>query len=40
MGPLTKVKDFERYETEIKRAPSRQLAESQMKAFKDFLSKL
>lgn len=32
--------DFERYETEIKRAPSRQLAESQMKAFKDFLSKL
>ena len=32
--------DFEQYETEIMRAPSRQLAETQMKAFKDFLSKL
>ena len=32
--------DFEQYETEIMRAPSRQLAEAQMKAFKDFLSKL
>lgn len=32
--------DFERYETEIKRAPSKQLAESQIRAFKNFLSKL
>lgn len=32
--------DFERYETEIKTAPSRYMAEAQMKAFKDFLSKL
>jgi hypothetical protein len=32
--------DFELYETEIKRASSKQLAETQMKAFKNFLSKL
>jgi hypothetical protein len=40
MGALTKVKDFEQYETEIKKATSPQLAESQIRAFKNFLSKL
>jgi hypothetical protein len=32
--------DFEQYETEIKKATSPQLAESQIRAFKNFLSKL
>lgn len=33
-------RDFEEYETEIKRASSKNLSEAQMKAFKNFLSKL
>jgi len=37
---ILKVQEIERFETEIKRAPSNRLAETQMKAFKDFLSKL
>ena len=37
---ILKAQDIERFETEIKRAPSNRLAETQMKAFKDFLSKL
>ena len=37
---LLKVQEVEAYETEIKRTPSPQLAEAQMKIFKDFLSKL
>jgi hypothetical protein len=37
---LLKPQEIERYETEIKRAPSMRLAETQMKVFKDFLSKL
>jgi hypothetical protein len=32
--------DFENYETEIKRAPSKNLHEAQIRAFKNFLSKL
>ena len=37
---ILKAQEIERFETEIKRAPSNRLAETQMKAFKDFLSKL
>lgn len=37
---ILKAQEIEEYETEIKRAPSSQLAEAQMKVFKDFLSKL
>jgi hypothetical protein len=37
---LLKPQEIEQYETEIKRAPSMRLAETQMKVFKDFLSKL
>ena len=37
---IIKAQEIERFETEIKRAPSNRLAETQMKAFKDFLSKL
>lgn len=37
---LLKPQEIEQYETEIKRAPTKGLAEAQMKVFKDFLSKL
>ena len=37
---LLKAQEIEKYETEIKRASSSQLAESQLKVWKDFLSKL
>lgn len=37
---ILKAQEIEQFETEIKRAPSNRLAEVQMKAFKDFLSKL
>ena len=37
---ILKAQEIEEYETEIKRASSSQLAEAQMKVFKDFLSKL
>lgn len=37
---IIKAQEIEQYETEIKRAPSKRLAEAQMKVFKDFLSKL
>jgi hypothetical protein len=37
---LLKAQDVEKYETEIKKASSSQLAESQLKVWKDFLSKL
>lgn len=37
---ILKPQEIEQYETEIKRAPSKRLAESQIKVFKDFLSKL
>jgi hypothetical protein len=37
---LLKAQEVEKYETEIKRASSSQLAESQLKVWKDFLSKL
>jgi len=37
---ILKAQEIEAYETEIKRTPSPQLAEAQMKIFKDFLSKL
>lgn len=37
---ILKAQEIEQFETEIKRAPSNRLAETQMKAFKDFLSKL
>jgi hypothetical protein len=37
---LLKPQEIEQYETEIKHAPSMRLAETQMKVFKDFLSKL
>ena len=37
---ILKAQEIEEYETEIKRASSPQLAEAQMKVFKDFLSKL
>lgn len=37
---ILKAQDIEKYETEIKRAPSSQLAESQLKVWSDFLSKL
>lgn len=37
---VIKPQDIEIYETEVKKAPSNRLAETQMKVFKDFLSKL
>lgn len=37
---ILKAQEIEEYETEIKRSSSSQLAETQMKVFKDFLSKL
>lgn len=37
---ILKPQEIEQYETEIKRAPTKRLAEAQMKVFKDFLSKL
>jgi len=37
---ILKAQDIEKYETEIKRASSSQLAESQLKVWQDFLSKL
>jgi hypothetical protein len=37
---LLKPQEIEQYETEIKRAPSVRLAETQIKVFKNFLSKL
>jgi len=37
---ILKAQEIEQFETEIKRAPSNRLAETQMKIFKDFLSKL
>lgn len=37
---LLKAQEIEKYETEIKRASSSQLAESQLKVWNDFLSKL
>ena len=37
---VLKPQEIEQFETEIKQAPSSRLAETQMKAFKDFLSKL
>ncbi len=37
---ILKAQEIEQFETEIKRASSKQLAETQMKVFKDFLSKL
>ena len=37
---ILKPQDIEAYETEIKKAPSSRLEETQMKVFKDFLSKL
>jgi hypothetical protein len=37
---ILKAQDIEKYETEIKRASSSQLAESQLKVWNDFLSKL
>jgi len=37
---ILKAQEIEQFETEIKRAPSNRLAETQMKVFKDFLSKL
>lgn len=37
---LLKAQDIEKYETEIKKASSSQLAESQLKVWQDFLSKL
>jgi hypothetical protein len=37
---ILKPQEIEQYETEIKRAPSKRLAEAQIKVFKDFLSKL
>lgn len=37
---ILKAQDVEKYETEIKKASSSQLAESQLKVWKDFLSKL
>ena len=37
---LLKPQEIEQYETEIKRASSKGLAETQIKVFKDFLSKL
>ena len=37
---ILKAQDLEKYETEIKRASSSQLAESQLKVWQDFLSKL
>ena len=37
---LLKAQDIEKYETEINKASSSQLAESQLKVWKDFLSKL
>ena len=37
---ILKAQEIEQFETEIKRASSSQLAETQMKVFKDFLSKL
>jgi hypothetical protein len=37
---IIKPQDIEIYETEVKKAPSNRLAETQMKVFKDFLSKL
>lgn len=37
---VIKPQDIETYETEVKKAPSNRLAETQMKVFKDFLSKL
>ena len=37
---ILKPQEIERYETEIKRAPSKRLYETQVKVFKDFLSKL
>ena len=37
---LLKAQEIEKYETEIKHASSSQLAESQLKVWKDFLSKL
>ena len=37
---ILKAQEIEEYETEIKRSSSGQLAETQMKVFKDFLSKL
>ena len=37
---ILKAQEIEQFETEIKKAKSPQLAEAQMKVFKDFLSKL
>jgi len=37
---ILKAQEIEQFETEIKRAPSNRIAETQMKVFKDFLSKL
>jgi hypothetical protein len=37
---ILKAQEIEQFETEIKRTPSNRLAETQMKIFKDFLSKL
>jgi hypothetical protein len=37
---ILKAQEIEKFETEIKRAPSNRIAETQMKIFKDFLSKL
>lgn len=37
---ILKAQDIEKYETEIKRASSSQLAEAQLKVWSDFLSKL
>ena len=37
---ILKAQEIEKFETEIKRAPSNRIAETQMKVFKDFLSKL
>lgn len=37
---ILKAQEIEQFETEIKKASSKELAETQMKVFKDFLSKL
>jgi hypothetical protein len=37
---ILKAQEIEQFETEVKRAPSNRIAETQMKIFKDFLSKL